>query len=183
MAYSAALRQHSQHHQAYLLHLNRAAALLRLERFSGALSSAQSAIDLLSSSEAVANAVLLEKAWTRKCAAIYGLRRWEEAESAYSGFLDLVPAAPTAKESQARVKQRISEANSGSYDFRAMYLTSQKERSRLDAADYQGPVSVKQSRFKGGGWGIFTNRAVETGELLMVIKAITIVYKEDCRKS
>lgn len=92
-------------------------------------------------------------------------------------LLALVRCNPRNTEAWAeikRVKQRLKEEETGSYQFETMYRQAEATPPLVDCATYVGPVAVRDS--EGRGKGLFTTRLVKVGELLFCEKAFAYSY-------
>ena len=76
-----------------------------------------------------------------------------------------------------RVKQRLREEETGTYQFDSMYRQAAATPPLVDCATYIGPVAVHDSA--GRGKGLFTTRQVQAGELLLCEKAFAYCYAGD----
>lgn len=95
-------------------------------------------------------------------------------------LLVLVRGNPKNTEAWAeikRVKQRLHEEETGSYQFDDMYKQAEATPPVVDCATYTGPVGVRCS--PGRGKGLFTTRSVKAGELLLCEKAFAYSYAGD----
>lgn len=76
-----------------------------------------------------------------------------------------------------RVKQRLREEETGSYQYNSMYKQADATPPLVDCATYIGPVAVRDSA--GRGKGLFTTKSVKAGELLFCEKAFGYSYSGD----
>jgi hypothetical protein len=150
------------------IRLNRALAYLKNGRLDAALTDTQC---LTSSSDAS------EKALYRAGQALYGLGRFSECVDLLAILCKKYPSNAVAIAELARVRCRLAEQHSGTYDFKSIYEKVSKIRPpHLDHATFVGPVVVKPS--KGRGRGLFTTKAVKAGELLLCEKAFAHCYAD-----
>ena len=105
--YSAGLRQHP---EAFVLYLNRAAAHLKQDQFRLALANASAAIGLLQH-----DAPLLEKAMYRKASALYGLRRWADANDAFHALAARFPSCVGVTARSQDSARRLEEQFTGKF--------------------------------------------------------------------
>lgn len=184
-AFSTGIRLFPKSSQRHYLYLNRSATNLNLERYSDALSDAESAVSILKmelrtgglAAEQTAMP-LLEKAYVRVARSYYGLRRWSESQKAFEECLTTHPESTDAKAGLAKVRLRLDEQSSGMYDWFGMYQESHKIKNpRLDVADFVGPVEVKESY--GRERGLFVTRDVKAGEVVLVSKAVDVIHSSD----
>lgn len=179
--YSRGLHEHNSNESSSdtltlaLLHLNRAAAHLHLERYRAALLDAEKCQSLLSErpSHEVA---FLEKTLCRKGKAFYGLRSFRKSLEVFEEALTLFPDSVAAKEGLKQSESRIREEATGCYDMLSLYMSSQTA-GRMDVGDHIGPVTVKGSPSKGRG--LFTTRDVRPGEVLLATKAYAAVFPDE----
>lgn len=143
------------------MRLNRALAYLKDEYFDAVLTDTGC---LISPSDAP------EKALYRAGQALYELRRFLECQDILELLCKKYPNNIDATKGLARVRCRLREQKSGTYDFKALYEEASKLRPpHLDHATFIGPVAIKDS--KGRGRGLFTTKAVKAGDLLLCEKA------------
>ncbi|KAI9094570.1 hypothetical protein DFS34DRAFT_233949 [Phlyctochytrium arcticum] len=167
--YTGGIEEHESGPAVAVLFLNRAAALLLLERYNAVLADIEKCMEFLSDD----SDNLLEKAYMRKCKALYELRRWSDALQCYREMLDKFPRADMAKNGIERVQKRLLEETHGSYDLVKIYNENQRPRPCIDAADFIGPVEVKNIEKKG--LGVVVTKDVHAGELLMATKAFIYI--------
>ncbi|TFY52583.1 hypothetical protein EVJ58_g9932 [Rhodofomes roseus] len=156
VAYSRGLEVHP---DSLVLRLNRAEAYLRLEFYSGTLYDAQSVLSTPDLSPAFRNKALL-----RAARAEYGRRNYASARQLFQQHR--VSSSNNAEDATwiRRCEERLRENSIGKYDWARLFEECQHD-SRLDAADYTGPVEVKT--IPGRGRGIVVTRDVSAGELLV----------------
>ncbi|KAH7700612.1 TPR domain protein [Aphelenchoides avenae] len=147
---------------AAVLHLNKSAALLKMERFYEAYHAADKALQ---------GGAGREKALFRLGQAAYGLRRWQ---ASVDHFLMLRKEFPTNKDGRdglAKALDRLKESTTGKYDVKRLHADAFEQKARLiDAANWMGPIEVVD--ILGRGKGIFAREDITTGTLLIVSKAI-----------
>ncbi|KAH6645483.1 hypothetical protein BKA67DRAFT_585158 [Truncatella angustata] len=152
-----------------LAHLNRSLTNLHLNRPKKALYDASKSCE----SDIEPN----EKALFRQAKAFYSLAKFKLC---MEKLIVLVRCNPRNTDTWAeirRVKQRLLEEETGSYDFASMYKQAEATPPLIDCATYVGPVAVRNS--VGRGRGLFTTRAVKSGELLFCEKAFAYSYAGD----
>ncbi|KAH9927216.1 uncharacterized protein B0H18DRAFT_1003473 [Fomitopsis serialis] len=156
-----------------VLRLNRAEAYMRLDFFSGALYDARSVLVASELPPALRNKALL-----RAARAEYGRRNYAIARQLFQQHRG--SSTNNAEDASwiRRCEDRLRESSTGKYDWAKLFEESQRN-SRLDAADYTGPVEVKD--VPGHGRGIVATKDIAAGELLMVSKAISMVAERDLR--
>ena len=148
------------------IRLNRALAYLKNECFDAALTDAEC---LTSPSDAP------EKALYRAGQALYKLGRFSECQDILTLLCKKYPNNGSAVKELERVRCRLGEQESGSYDFKAIYEEVSRLRPpHLDHATFIGPVTVKASTVRGRG--LFTTTAVMAGDLILCEKAFAHCY-------
>jgi len=146
--------------------LNRALAYLKDEYFDTALADTGC---LTSPSDAP------EKALYRAGQALYKLRRFSECQDILTLLCKKYPNNVDATKELTKVRCRLVEQKSGTYDFKAIYEEASKLRPpHLDHATFVGPVTIRAS--KGRGRGLFTTKAVKAGDLVLCEKAFAHCY-------
>jgi hypothetical protein len=119
-----------------------------------------------------------EKGLYRAGEALYGLRRFSECCDIFQILCERYPGNVEATNELARARARLSEQQSGIYDFKAIYEEVYQMRPPyLDHANFIGPVVVKES--PGRGRGMFTTKAVKAGDLLSCEKAFAHCYADN----
>ncbi|KAH9937991.1 uncharacterized protein B0H18DRAFT_965005 [Fomitopsis serialis] len=142
-----------------VLRLNRAEAYMRLDFFSGALHDARSVLVASELPPALRNKALL-----RAARAEYGRRNYAIARQLFQQHRG--SSTNNAEDANwiRRCEDRLRESSTGKYDWAKLFEESQRT-SRLDAADYTGPVEVKD--VPGHGRGIVATKDIAAGELLV----------------
>jgi hypothetical protein len=162
--YSLALNQAASEEEVEIIKLNRAQAYLKTKQYDAALS------DI-----GYPNFRLLEKALFRAAKALYQLTRLTECREVLRGLCASFPNNPQAARMLERVTRRWNEQEKGEYDFRQLQASAKILRPpHLDHATYTGPLEVERADNKGRG--LFLNRAVKAGELLLCEKAFAHAY-------
>lgn len=165
-SYTAALECPSSADTTKTIRLNRALANLRDGCLDAALADTECMISLTDASE---------KALYRAGLALYGLGRFSECHDIFDHLCKKYPLYPPAATELKRVCCRLTEQQSGMYNFKSMYKTISTIRPpQLDHATFIGSVVVKSS--PGRGLGLFTTKAVKAGELLLCEKAFAHCY-------
>ncbi|KAI1698325.1 SET domain-containing protein [Ditylenchus destructor] len=152
-----------------VVQLNRAAVLIKLQRFQDAYESAKRAFD---------NGADEEKALFRLGVAAYGMREWEKSVQHFRALREKFSGNKAAKDDLAKAQVRLQEFQTGNYNFDQLFQQVFKEKKRfLDVADYNGPIEISEIAHKGKG--IIASRDIKKGTLLMVSKAFSMIYDED----
>jgi hypothetical protein len=148
-----------------VIHLNKAAAFLRLGRFFDAYEATQSA---LADDQSIVNLDegLKVKAQFRLGQAAYGLRDWVTAVDAFS---EVPPATRGTLLEQSQ--SRLEESRFGRYNMSELASTFSR-CLKLDVADYVGPVVITD--IPGKGKGLRMTSDVPEGTLLLASKALAI---------
>ncbi len=116
-----------------------------------------------------------EKWLFRKAQALYNLQRYRECCEVLKVLCEEYPKNVTAKGELTRAINRIEEQESGSYQFKQLYMETKKLRPpHLDHSTYVGPLSVRTSGSRGRG--LFTTEAVQAGDLLLCEKAFAHAF-------
>jgi tetratricopeptide (TPR) repeat protein len=169
--YQASLRMYdlalSLHPNDAVIHLNRSAALLNLDRNFEAFQSAAAA------QASVSADLNREKVHFRLATAAYRLRDWGSAATHFAALCALAPDSAEYRDWLQRARARQAESATGQFDIRALSraVVDAMRRGAIahpDAADYTGPVDVAD--IPGKGRGIVAARAVKRGTLLVAAK-------------
>ena len=120
-----------------------------------------------------------DKALFRAARALYGLRQYGKCHDRLLEMRTLYPASASAKKDLERCEMRLRE-QSGEYDFESMLDEAVRKSPTpdMDCASYLGPVEVRQCAIKSHGRGLFTTKAVEAGELLLVEKGFSAAFPD-----
>ncbi|KAL8837551.1 MAG: hypothetical protein Q9176_005607 [Flavoplaca citrina] len=153
-----------------VLRLNRCQARVSIQSYETALDDAQF---ILANCSTGVRSPKYEKVLLLYTRALYELRRYEECIVKLAEFRELYPDNKLAIDDYRRCQQRLEEAATGQYDFarwtaRVAQKVKKGEPPLIDAATYQGPITVRQSKY---GCGLFTSHNVEAGDLLLCEKA------------
>ena len=172
-SYDEALRRTRDQGDARILLLNRCHARLQSQHYDLALADATAVINMSPNEPS-------EKALYRAATALYELQRWEEALDHFRNCLSLNPSNNPARTSIEQCTDRIREATTGEYDFKAMLDEAVKKHPMptMNRATYIGPVEVRDCKIKSHGRGLFTTKAVEAGELLLCEAAFEAVFAD-----
>ncbi|KAF8850697.1 SET domain-containing protein [Acephala macrosclerotiorum] len=157
--------------EAHTLKLNRSLAFLKTTQFDAALSDLESVSTTQKPTE---------KALFRKAQALYNLRRYRECCDVLKVLRMEYPSNVAAKGELTRAVNRLAEQENGRYRFKQLYTDANKLRPpHLDHSTYIGPVAVRSSGSRGRG--LFTTKAVKSGDLLLCEKAFVHAFV-DTRK-
>ena len=115
-----------------------------------------------------------EKALYRGAQALYNLERYEESAKTLQILLEKFPASEPGKLELSRVRLRLSEQETGNYDFNKMYEATKLRPPLVDCATFRGPVEIRNSGSYGRG--LFVTRPVKAGELLLCEKAFSYCF-------
>ncbi|KAL8998685.1 MAG: hypothetical protein Q9169_002346, partial [Polycauliona sp. 2 TL-2023] len=157
------------------LRLNRSQARLAIESYEAALDDAQFIISGWSKDKLSPE---YGKALLSCARALYAFRRFRECLSKLQEYCELYPNDELAVVEHERCKQRVEEFTNGSFDFAGWVAdVAQKVKDKqpplIDAAPYHTPVAFRQSVH---GYGLFTARDVEAGDLLLCEKAFVCAF-------
>ncbi|EMD40491.1 hypothetical protein CERSUDRAFT_121238 [Gelatoporia subvermispora B] len=158
---------------ATILRLNRAEVYLRLGFFTAAAADAALALGAPGITQKQR-----DKALYRLARAEYGRGRYEVALQKFNEYQSRHIDDAEAAACVSRTKKRIAESITGDYDWCELFRAS-KITPHVEAADYHGPIMIRQCVRRGGGRGMFATRDVAPGELLLVSKPFVAVYAQD----
>jgi tetratricopeptide (TPR) repeat protein len=158
-----------------LIHLNKAAAFLRLDRFFEAHQSAQAAL-ADETSVVTTDRPLKFKALFRLAHATYGLRNWVKAVEMFSNLAEEYPSERAVAPLLRKSRMRLAESRTGRFDLEALAPTYGKVVYH-DVADYVGPIAIAD--IPGKGRGLRTTAGIEEGTILMVSKAFALGIPEE----
>jgi tetratricopeptide (TPR) repeat protein len=114
------------------------------------------------------------KAYFRAGSAAYTLGQYPLAKKLFEEQQKLTPGDKDGRTYLKRIAARVREQESGSHDFTKLRLNLSKARSRVDAATFTAKTEVKDSANMGRG--LFANRNIAAGELIMCEKAFCVVW-------
>ena len=140
-----------------IMRLNRSEAYIRLGWYSSAFYDASQAIKA-----GIEDDQLLRKAVNRAAKASYYSKNYQCAIS----YAQKLPNDADCTAWIERAKRRIHEQETGNYDWCAVYQETLAECPRPDAADYHGPIEVKEVNPLRGR-GLYATRDIKIGELLV----------------
>ena len=174
-SYDEALRRISKEEHAGVLLLNRCQARLSSQHYDAALEDAMAVLSMDTTSE---------KALFRAARASYGLGCFARCCSYLAELKDLYPENSAASKDIQQCQIRFRE-EAGSFDFASMLEEAavKQPSPRLDRATYVGPIEVRKCAIESHGRGLFTNKAVKAGELLLCEKAFTAAFAQDDSKT
>ncbi|PVG03766.1 hypothetical protein CPB86DRAFT_748218 [Serendipita vermifera] len=166
VAYSYGLRRSPS--MAVALRLNRCLAHLRLENYPAALRDAQAALAF----EEVSDADRV-KALYRSGQAEYGAGNYDAARTCYQKCLELNPELADAAKGIQSCDLREEERTTGVYNWKAILDQTRRKDTKVDVANFIGPVEIADMSNRGGGRGVIATRDITAGELLIVSKSFT----------
>lgn len=157
---------------------NRALANLYLGRYEEAEADARASI--IESTETIDSRgkSLNKKALYRAGRALYELRKFQEADEAFLGALELTPDDRDAMREHDRCSLRLQEQTCGKYDFKKMSKAAAKA-SRLDHADFTCNTAVRTAGNRGRG--LFAAKDIKAGDLILCEKAFQAVFRSECK--
>ncbi|KAL8848406.1 MAG: hypothetical protein Q9221_006561 [Calogaya cf. arnoldii] len=152
------------------IRLNRCQARLAVQSLETALEDAQYVLSISPTSE---------KALLYCACTLYELERYDQCRLELQKLCKFHPHNRRATAEMERCQQRIQEAATGSYKFKNMIATAAKKMKNnqpplIDAATYRGPIEVRKSSVHG--YGLFTTREVQPGDLLLCEKAFFCAF-------
>ena len=77
------------------------------------------------------------------------------------------PDDSECKEWLSKAIKRIAEKTRGKYDWGKLYREGRGNTKRIDVAEFQGPVEVRERDGQPGVLGVFFTRDVKIGETLV----------------
>ncbi|KAK4897638.1 hypothetical protein LTR27_004784 [Elasticomyces elasticus] len=169
-AYQSALKAGAEDRLRLDVSRNLARVELALGRYEPARTSAIAAV----SSDPALKALDV-KAYFRAASASYQLRHWEQCEVDLQKLLALSPNDDDGVRLLGRVQARLSERESGSYDFLQLVKRLSRQQPRVDIADFTKRTIVGAS--KGRGRGLFAAEDIKLGELILVEKAFVATFE------
>ncbi|KAK4652413.1 hypothetical protein QC762_610930 [Podospora pseudocomata] len=168
--YTRALVSSPRADECHIIKLNRSLAFLRTNSSDAALVDVNSVLE-------VANGKTKEKALFRKAQALYSLQSYRECCEALKALCLDYPDNAAAKVKLSEAVSRLAEHTTGKYQFKKLHAEAARLRPpQLDHATYIGPVEIRQSGSRGRG--LFTTKAVKTGDLLFYERAFAYAFHE-----
>lgn len=119
---------------------------------------------------------LNNKALYRAGRALYGLRKFQEADAAFLSILKVTPGDKDATREHNTCVLRLHEELSGRYDFEHMSNSAAK-MSRLDHADFTSNTAVRTTSSRGRG--LFACKDIKAGGLVLCEKAFHAVFESE----
>jgi tetratricopeptide (TPR) repeat protein len=148
-----------------IIYLNISAAMLKLERYEEAYDYANKSFELVNT----------DKALYRMASSAYNMRNWKLALEKYELIKDKSIINNNEIE---QCLMRLEEEKTGNYNwFNILKQREDNPYSKIDVADYHGPIEVKDIENKGKGY--IATRDIKRGELLMVSKAFSISFMNE----
>ncbi|KAH7239627.1 hypothetical protein MRS44_015135 [Fusarium solani] len=149
------------------LYRNRSHVNLLLKRFDEART------DATCSLTDGADKALDAKAYDRAGLAAYSLGDFDCAKYFFEQQEKLQPDSH-AKLNVRRIKARLQEQSTGTYEMARIVRSLSKDQGRPDVASFYGDTEVKAS--PGAGRGLFATRDIELNEIIMCEKAFCVVW-------
>ncbi|KAK5720171.1 hypothetical protein LTR15_007444 [Elasticomyces elasticus] len=115
------------------------------------------------------------KAYFRAASASYQLRDWARCEADLRKLLALSPNDDDGVRLLGRVQARLSEQETGSYDFQQFVKRLSRPQPRVDIADFTKRTLIGSS--KGRGRGLYAAEDIKLGELVLVEKAFVATFE------
>ncbi|KAI6370623.1 hypothetical protein MCOR25_004167 [Pyricularia grisea] len=154
---------------------NRAAAYLRLGRCELAISDALASMVQLDSASKEANDLNI-KALFRAGRAAYEMRDFYQAKKHFEGALELDGDHKETRVELSRTMKRLSEQESGRYDFPRMLKSVSMQHSQLDHASCLSRTKICQTENRGRG--LFTTVPLNAGDVVFVEKAFLMAHRD-----
>ncbi|KAL5046142.1 hypothetical protein BDW71DRAFT_197864 [Aspergillus fruticulosus] len=159
-SYSKALESSPTAEEAITIRLDRAVSCLGAHEFEAALHD----LDIQPTPDAAEQALL------RKSEALYYLQRYKESFEVHRIRVGKFSGNRDAEAESNRVRARLNEQRTGSYEFRKMQREAKERRPPfLDHVTYVGPVAICTTASHGRG--LLTTQAVKASDLLLCEKA------------
>lgn len=114
------------------------------------------------------------KAYYRAGCAAYNLGEYQVAKSFFEEQQKLAPSDQVARANLRKIEIRLREQQTGAYDFRKIRAGLSLARPRADAASFISNTKVGDS--PGRGRGLFANRDIPAGEIVMCERAFCVVW-------
>lgn len=154
-----------------VIHSNKSAVYLQMERYYDAYQSGNEAFGIDS------NEIDRAKILFRLGVAAYGMKKWQLSIDHFTECLTQSSNYPNCSEELGRAKKRLAESLTGIYNMKeisraSIPFYSGQSLVDLDVADYIGPV--KTSPIPGKGYGVIATRKCPKGTLLFAVKPFSI---------
>ncbi len=154
-------------------YLNRSAVNLQLNCYYQAYNDAEKSLKI-SSGEGKPN----EKSFYRMGKAAYLMRQFQLSTENFKKCLEINLSNSEAAVELKRSEKRLEESRTGVYDQNYMIENLKVGVQEMDVADYTSN-KIKVVVFRKGYKGVKTIEAIKKGTLLVVSKAVSIVYNKD----
>jgi tetratricopeptide (TPR) repeat protein len=156
-----------------VLYLNRAAARLGQRQYDDALSDCDHALSI---------DVASVKGRYRRGQALFGMRRYDEAQAVYAAMIKEAQEAGQAvdkqwEEQHANAVAAIAQSTTGMYDLMTFPFGPDKQLE-TDVAEYFGPIAVGMCKDKKKGRGLFLTKNVKAGDVLLVERALAFALDD-----
>lgn len=161
------------------LHRNRAQVYLNLGQYEFASQEALAAATTAESPTKQAKSLTV-KSFFRAARAEYQLGNFPLAKEYLNQAMGLDPMDRTVAADLARTKQRITEQQTGNYDFDAMARSATASHKKLDHASFTGNTRIGSAG--GRGRGLFATKKIKHGDIIMVEKAFCAVFTDELDK-
>ncbi|KAF2655824.1 SET domain-containing protein [Lophiostoma macrostomum CBS 122681] len=153
---------------------NRAYINLLLNQLDEAITDAKAS---LTQKEDERSKSLDSKAYFRAGSAAYQLGDYASSRFFFESQLELSPGDKDATSYIRKIKSRLREQETGSYDYIKLRTGLSKAHPRTDAATFIGNTEVKNSPNRGNG--LYATRAIPSGELVLADKAFCVVWSHE----
>ena len=171
--YTRSLSSALSNSEIVVLHLNRAAALLKLEHYEAALEDCRCVLELDEENA---------KALYRAAKAFYALEEYEQALIKMQLYVQVAVDKVEVEYELKIIRDRLKEEQYGIYDWNAMIDEAKKSsRPRLNHASYLGPIRIAHVSNERGR-GLILTQNVRKGELLLCSKAFQVCYPSEAER-
>lgn len=158
------------------LHLNRAAARLRLGHYELTMTDAlASIVPAENTSKATKDANM--KALYRVGKAAYEMGDFLKAKWQFEQALELDTQDKGTGAELSRIRERLAEQENGDYNFSVMAKSATRDHTRLDHASFLKNTQVAPAGRRGRG--LFATKALKPGDVVFVEKAFHAAYPAD----
>jgi len=175
--YARALKYYSEaieeNPEASLAYLNRSAVSLQLNMYHNAYKDAEKSVQLQKDGK------LNEKGYFRMGKAAYSMRQFQVALDSFKKCVNLNSSNNDALVELKRSEDRLKESTSGVYNQIELIENLKNGLKEMDVADFKSD-QIRLVEAKNGGYkGVKAVVPIHKGTILVVSKAVSIVYAND----
>jgi len=161
--------------EASLAYLNRSAVNLQLNMYHNAYKDAEKSVQFQKDGK------LNEKGYFRMGKAAYSMRQFQVAFDSFTKCVNLNSSNNDALVELKRSEDRLKESTSGVYNQSALIENLKNGLKQMDVADFKSD-HIRLVEAKNGGYkGVKAVVPIRKGTLLVVSKAVSIVYANDVK--